>query len=339
MIHMGRTSSAGICTVMAWTLAGFTIAGLGGCARETMTAQSVAATQVEEEHLYQCPQRVRETVPAEVRPYLGRFGLPDPFRHQKELIGDVTAGIDLWQANHFVAYRHETAKYLYTDYTPLSVHYRTGTLPSYEKIVAQQTAGLTNDRDKAIALLKIVPEKLVLHPGIVPMGPQTPKGRGLDDEALLASGQAWCNEQARVFVRLCQVAGIPARLIYLFYSTPPSGHVIAEFYADGRWSMADASYLCVFPGVDGRLMSAAECHGPGKMRTGETYFRRLQEMTTYSDERMVGAKFPPQADQSQRSKRVAECAAGMRKEYRAQTPKALAEQLWVFGVMNCPLPQ
>jgi len=61
-------------------------------------------------------------------------------------------------------------------------------------------------------------------------------------------------------------------LIFLFYSNPPSGHVIAEFHADGRWCMADASYLCVFPDADGRLMSAAECHGPGKMRAGEVYF-------------------------------------------------------------------
>jgi hypothetical protein len=165
------------------------------------------------------------------------------------------------------------------------------------------------------------------------------KDRGLDDEALLSSGRAWCNEQARVFVRLCQVAGIPARLIFLFYSPAPGGHVIAEFYADGRWSMADASFLCVFPDAGGHLMSAAECHGAGKLQAGEAYFKRLQEMTTYSDERMVGAKFPAQPDQAERGRFVAQSAEGMRKEYRSQTPKKLADQLWVFGVMNYPLPR
>jgi hypothetical protein len=334
----GRVSSF-IRTVRRCVVVGSIVAALAGCARQAGTAGLASLTPSDERRLAECPAWARETVPAEVEPYLGRSGLPEPFHSQKELIGKEVTGLDLWQANHLVVYRKETARYLYSDYSPLSVHYKPGTLPAYEKIVAEHTAGLTNDRDKAVALLRMVPEKLVLHPGIVPMGPQTPKDRGLDDEALLASGRAWCNEQARVFIRLCQVAGIPARLIYLFYSPPPSGHVIAEFYADGRWSMADASYLCVFPAADGHLMSAAECHGAGKMPAGEAYFRRLQQMTTYSDERMVGAKFLPQADAAERGKRVAECAANMRKEYRAQTPKALADQLWVFGVMNYPLPE
>jgi hypothetical protein len=38
--------------------------------------------------------------------------------------------------------------------------------------------------------------------------------RNLDDEALLASGCGWRNEQARVFIRLCQVNGIPARMLH-----------------------------------------------------------------------------------------------------------------------------
>ena len=62
-------------------------------------------------------------------------------------------------------------------------------------------------------------------------------------------------------------------------------------------------------------------------------------MTAYSDERMVGGKFPPQADPAARSKQVAEYAAGLRKDYRSQTPKSQADQLWVFGVMNYPLPK
>jgi hypothetical protein len=267
---------------------------------------------------------------------MGRYGLPDPYRHQKKPIGDVTAGLDLWQANHFIAYRQETAKYLYEGYTPTTVEYKAGTLPVFEKIAAEQTAGLTYSRDKAMALLRIVPEKLVLHPGIPPKGPQIPFGRGLDDETLLASGYAWCNEQARVFVRLCQVSGIPARIIFLFYRQ--GGHVVAEFYADDRWSMADASYLCVFPDAQGRLMSAAECHGAGRTRAGEAYYRRFQEMLTYSDEHMVGGRFPKDMDQGERSKLVAQWAAGARKELGAETPKSQADKLWVFGVMNYPLP-
>ncbi len=339
MIGPRRTAFSRIHSLLACTLTGLAMPGLGGCAPDAMTGHPAPELHPGDERLCQCPQWAREIVPEWVRPYLGKSGMPEPFHSQDELIGKEVTGLDLWQANNFVTCRDETAKYLYTDYTPLRVRYKPGTLPTYEKIVAEQTAGLTNDRDRAVALLRLVPEKLALHPCVVPMGPEIPKDRGLDDQALLRSGRGWCNEQARVFVRLCQVAGIPARLILLFYSPPPGGHVIAEFYADGRWSMADASFLCVFPDADGHLMSAAECHGAGKMRAGEAYFRRLQEMTTYSDERMVGAKFPLQPDQAQRDRYVAQRAESMRKQYRTQTPKALADQLWVFGVMNYPLPE
>jgi hypothetical protein len=326
--------------VWTWTLAGLLTAGTCGCASPTKTARLATAPPVDEERLYEdCPVWARVAVPEWVTPYLGRHGLPAPYRDQKRPIGDVTAGLDLWQANHFVAYREETARYLYESYSPTSVRYRAGTLPMYEAIVAEQTAGLTNDRDKAVALLRVVPEKIVLHPGIPPKGPPIPENRALDDEALVCSGKAWCNEQARVFARLCQVAGIPARLIFLFYANRKSGHVIAEFYADAHWCMADASYLCVFSDASGRLMSAAECHSSGRLKAGEAYCRRFQAMLAYSDERMVGGRFPQTLDQAERDKLVAQWAAAARKELGTQTPKTQAGQLWVFGVMDYPLPK
>ena len=44
-------------------------------------------------------------------------------------------------------------------------------------------------------------------------------------------------------------------------------------------------------------------------------------------------------DQAERSKLVTQWAAAARKELGAQTPKTQAGQLWVFGVMNYPLPK
>ncbi len=324
---------------VAGALAGLAAAGLGGCAGSVNTAPSAALTPSQQQQLAQCPAWARETVPAWVTPYLGRSGMPEPFHSQKELIGYETTGLDLWQANNFVVYRKETAKYLYESYSPTSVRYKAGTLPAFEKTAAEYTAGLKTDREKAVALLtKAIPDK-VPHPAIAPMSPMCDKNRGLSDDGLLNSRTCWCNEQARMFVRLCQVSGIPARMIFLFYSNPPSGHVIAEFYADGRWCMADASYLCVFPDADGRLMSAAECHGAGKLLAGEAYCRRLRELAAHSDEWMVGGRFPKQGDPAARGKQVAEYAAGLRKDYLSQTPKSQADQLWVFGVMNYPLPK
>ncbi len=106
-----------------------------------------------------------------------------------------------------------------------------------------------------------------------------PANRGLDDEALLASGSAWCNEQGRIFTRMCQVAGIPSRLIFLFFGNGKNGHTIAEAYVDGRWVMADASWMVIFRDEAGQPMSAAECHDPANRKLiVDTYRRRCEAL-------------------------------------------------------------
>jgi len=288
-----------------------------------------------------CPEWAKERVPDWVKPFLGRFGLPDPYPQQKEPLGAVTAGVDLWQANHFVVYRKETADYLYRDYTPLKVDYKKGSLPRIERIAAKHTRGCKTDREKALALLTRAMPAEILHPSIPPLGPDCPPNRAMSDEDLLKSHTGWCNEQARVYVRLCQVTGIPARMIFLFYSDRKSGHVIAEFYADGRWSMADASWCCVFPAPDGHLMSAAECHtdGPNKLAAGEAYLKRGQEVAAYPDKRLAGKRFAHIKDRKERGKKIAEAAEQVRAAQRSQTAQKLGDQLWAFGVMNYPLPK
>lgn len=286
------------------------------------------------------PAYVQESLPAWLEPHLGRFGLPEPYPHWKEPIGTTTRGIDFWQANHFIGYNEKTADYLYHDYSPTTVQYRKGTYPMVEKLVAKYAARARTPREKAIALLtKAMPEAM-LHPGIPPYSPACPMDRGLDDEGLIASKRAYCNEQARVYVRMCQAAGIPARMIFLFYADKKGGHVVSEFYADGRWSMADSSYLCVFPAPDGHLMSAAECHQDleHKHVAGQAYFRRNQEVLRLSDKELVGRKFADVKNSRERRQKIAEKAATTRKELGEQTAGKLGEQFWAFGVENYPLP-
>jgi hypothetical protein len=254
------------------------------------------------------------------------------------LIGVGTWGIDFWQANHFIVHRPETAGYLYGEYTPKQIEYRKGTLPKYERVVAEYTAGVMGDREKAVALLTKALPRLVVHPAMPPLGPVCQTNRDLLDEPLLDSGKGYCNEQARVFVRLCQVAGIPARMIFLFYADRTSGHVVAEFLADGRWCMADNSWFCVFPDVNGRLMSAAECHGNGKALAGEAYFTRFRELLALSDEELVGGKFVFVPDPMRRRERIRAEAAVFRKNLGSRSAEALGNELWAFGVLNYPLP-
>lgn len=288
-------------------------------------------------HAATTPAWAKEALPKWVLPYLSGYGREEPW-------GEPVAGIDRWQANTFIWYTPETAKYLYGDYTPLQVDHRRGCLPAYEKVVERHTRGLKSDKDKALALLEQV-SVLVPHPiGIpVPPPPPHPKDRALDDEALLASGWGFCNEQARVFCRLCQVAGIPARIVFA------NGHVLSEFYADGRWSLADQTYRCVFPHPEkGHLMSAAECHGSERIRKAATqvyfdrYFRKIAD--TYTDEQICGKRYTGIADAAERKRAMAKLAEHVRKSCRLKDPKHWHRfREWggpgrEFGMANYPLP-
>jgi hypothetical protein len=289
----------------------------------------------------ECPAWAKETVPVWVQPYRGKYGLPAPYRHQKKGLGGCTAGIDMWQANHFVGYCPQTAKYLYEDYTPLKVDYVKGALPYCEQIVAKYTAGLKTDREKALALLKrAIPENMG-HPCILPYSKDVRPDRAMTEDELLKSGLGWCNEQARVFTRLCQIAGIPSRVIFLFYSDM-DGHVISEFYADGRWCMADSSWGAVFPGADGKLMSASQCHADvaSKRLVQEAYVARARELVSVSDEFLVGMRYKDVSDPVERAKKIADNIRGLRENLQSgKQAGKLGDNLWAFGVINLPSPR
>jgi hypothetical protein len=268
------------------------------------------------------PPGCRETVPPEIRPFLGKNGLGSPWGDKPGPLASGVKGIDRYQANHFVVYRPETAAYIYGGYTPTKVAPIPGALPEYEAAVGKYTAGCTTDTEKAVALLTKAMPALTKHPTMPPCGPRVSPGRGLDDGPLLSSGLAWCNEQARVFARLCEVAGIPARIVHLFFANKKEGHTIAEFYADGRWAMADASWFTVFPAADGRLLSAAECHdrAEGQRAAGLAYRRRMEALVALPD----GQLFPESPAKG------AEFRAAM----LAKTAQAWSDELDLFGVMN-----
>jgi len=269
------------------------------------------------------PEWVTSPVPAWVRPYIGKNGTPPPWNNADKPFGSKTGGVDRYLANHFIWYRPETADFLYREYTPLAVDYRAGTLPAYEKAAACHTAGCGTDTEKATVLLTQALPEIMPHPTIPPTGPWVPGNRNLDDEALLACGSGWCNEQARIFIRLCQVCNIPARLIHLFGRQ----HTAAEFFADGRWALADVSYFFVVPDSDGRLLSVAQCHdhGAGQSCYSEAYDRRIQALLAMSDAEL----FPGQP---------AEVAAKFRREAGEVTPRHLVKADMLFGVINVPLP-
>jgi hypothetical protein len=273
-----------------------------------------------------CPAWAREQLPAAMLPYRGRNGMPDIYRTRTHPLGREVVGIDRYHANQFLMVRPETLEFLYRDYTPTTVTYRPGLLPRYERLAEEITAGCATTLEQALALLTRGVTR-VRHPYMPPCGPNVPANRGASDDELLRSAAGWCNEQARVFIRLCQVRGIPARFVHQFYSDHTTGHCVAEFYADGRWCMADASWFCVFPGDDGRLLSAAQCHdrGAGQQAAGRAYRGRFDELLA----RPVSELNFPQPEHYD----------GWRRHWADLSATQLAAKLGYCAIINYPLPQ
>ncbi len=271
---------------------------------------------------------MRETFQV-LQPFRGRNGIGRlPGRTFKtEPLATNVRGIDRYHANQFLVYCPETAAFLYDGYTPLTLNYRAGTLPAYETLAAEASAGCHTETETVRALLEKGAAR-VRHPYGPPCGPLVGSDRNLDDEALLRSRAGWCNEQARVFIRLCHVRGIPARIVQLFYSDLTTGHCIAECFADGRWCMADCSCFILFPDADGHYQSAAECHdgGEGQLRCGRTYRSRMQALLALSDAELNFAH--PEDNARWRAKIARE----------NKSDEIRAAKMLHFGIINYPLP-
>ena len=177
------------------------------------------------------------------------------------------------------------------------------------------------------------------HPTMPPLGPHCRADRGMLDEELAQERLGFCNEQARVYARFCQVAGIPARFVYLFYTDQRTGHTIAEIYVDGRWAMADASWFCVFPGPDGRWLSAAECHEEGPIAS--TWARRISRECSRlrpSATNNSSAVTSPRERRGRAPPKVRRQGCRYPDGLGEKTAKSLGDQLWKFGIINYPLP-
>ena len=273
-----------------------------------------------------CPQWAREEVPRWVLPSRGVNGLPDGLRrHFSGANALATAGVDRYQANQFITYCAETAAWLYTGYTPMEVEWPEGYLPTLRRLALEVTTGARSPEEKALRLLHTVSRRL-LHPCVPPIGDAISGDRNLDEEALIASGTAWCNEQSRVFVRLCQAAGLPARLVHYFYSEFPAGHTVVEFHDGQRWCLTDVTYGVVFRGPDGQLLSTADCMGS---EDGQALWQRVMDETVNHTLRLGRHLLAQGSALEAESQSLA---------LRRTICPELNRRLHTFAVMNYPLP-
>ncbi|HUW85108.1 MAG TPA: hypothetical protein VMZ31_20185 [Phycisphaerae bacterium] len=138
-------------------------------------------------------------------------------------------GVDVEVIDGQLALTAKTVDYLYSDFTPTSMHYVPGSRPMLETIVSRHVTDSMSDREKALALMRRVRDNqdtgLARHDLFC----------GGDEEDLLKRGALMCNEVSRLYVCLCQIAGLPARL----HCSHISGHMMTEVQTHGKWGWID----------------------------------------------------------------------------------------------------
>jgi hypothetical protein len=157
----------------------------------------------------------------------------------------------------------ETVEAIYSQFTPLEQPYTSGTRVFLEKIVDKVTAGLSGEREKAIALMDWVRDIPIIYGR---SGRSFSEGgseafHGGTEEEVIRKGSTMCNETARVLCILSQIAGIPSRYIghmtLINYDDPRSGtgHGVCELYIEGAWAYFDIRGR-YFLKSDGKIASA-----------------------------------------------------------------------------------
>ena len=165
-------------------------------------------------------------------------------------------GIDLEQAMNAILLCDDTLPILYgPDFSPTRIRYIPGSRPVLEKIAGVLAGGAPRERVDAVLQWVV---RNVPHPYLTGF---VAKNRAMSEEALIASGIGWCNEESRVFLALCEVMGLPGRLSFLTHQNGRCGHTTAEVYLDGKWAWYDPTFGVRVPLPDGTLGTTAELSG------------------------------------------------------------------------------
>lgn len=179
---------------------------------------------------------------------------PEEIETKGEIIKDRTVapvkGIDLEHAVNFTRETGIGVEWFYTSYTYPRCFYQKGSRPDLEKIVNENIDQNASETEKLNLILVFMDKNLphavhLVENCMCELHIPYPPDRGTTEEEILNSGWGWCNEQARVFIALSQISGLPSRLV--FTSRPnKTGHVMSEVYVTGKWGLVDQSASYAF---------------------------------------------------------------------------------------------
>jgi hypothetical protein len=161
----------------------------------------------------------------------------------RSAFGD-TPCVDLQIIEGQLTLNSKTADYLYSNFTSLENRYVPGSRPVLEKVLKDLKLEGLSSKEKFFKILRRCRD----NPDGVAQRKNFDSG---SEEYIIQHGSCICHEISRVFVVLCQVAGIPARTTcaHIF------GHMMGEAYIDGKWAWCDPRYGVYAYKEDGTLAS------------------------------------------------------------------------------------
>ena len=140
----------------------------------------------------------------------------------------------------------QTADFLYDRHIPV-LRYQKGSRPILEAAAAKATKNCRTTQEKALALMRFCRD-LKKRPR------RAPWYYGGTEEELIAKSEDLCETLGRLYVALCEISGIPARIVM----HDIAGHITAEAYIDGAWGYIDPRFGVYFLKPDGTLASLRE---------------------------------------------------------------------------------
>ena len=185
-------------------------------------------------------------------------------------------GVDLEQALNYIALADTTLKFVYENYTASRLAYERGSRSALEGIV-KKIIGRNSNPLKTVELLSKFVAKKTLWAGFYfkHTGKHLPPDRNMTEEQIIRSGYGWCNEQARVFCVLTQIAGIPSRLVFASNNRKHYGHVVCEVLLPSGWMTVDQSFGFCFRIGNKPVRAADVFHKPGMRAHFEPIYRKL----------------------------------------------------------------
>lgn len=136
----------------------------------------------------------------------------------------------------------QTVEYLYSAYTPITLHYEKESRPKLESRVKEIISRCSSIEEIVARITQFVSklqEKAEQDFDKVQVG-------GLEEE-IIERGSDWCTDLARVSCVLCQVAGLPARIVTLInIKKAYSGHEILEVFRNGVWGTVDPTTNVIY---------------------------------------------------------------------------------------------